>query len=195
MKEDIHPGDMVVPDQFLDRTKARPSTFFGDGFVAHVGFGDPVCPRMREVILKGSKKVGARTHDGGTYVCMEGPQFSTRAESLSYRALGVSVIGMTNIPEAKLAREAEICYATLALATDYDCWHESAETVSHGGVLEVMKKNVETARRIVKEVAHAIPERTCGCKDALKSAIATDPKVIPAKTREKLALLISHRLR
>jgi 5'-methylthioadenosine phosphorylase len=194
MKEEINPGDMVVPDQFIDRTHKRNSSFFGDGIVAHVPFGDPVCAKLRKVLVDASKKVGARTHDGGTYICMEGPQFSTRAESLSYRALGVSVIGMTNLPEAKLAREAEMSYATLALATDYDCWHQSEEAVQADVVVQVMKKNVATAQKILKEVARNVPTDPSPFHGILKYSIVTDPKTIPAATREKLSLLIKDRI-
>jgi 5'-methylthioadenosine phosphorylase len=194
MKEEIRPGDMVVPDQFIDRTRHRPDTFFGEGIVAHVPFGDPVCAILRRAVADASRKVGARTHDGGTYVCMEGPQFSTRAESNSYRALGVSVIGMTNIPEAKLAREAEMSYATLALATDYDCWHQSEEAVQADVVVQVMKKNVATAQKIVREVARTVPAGPSPFRGMLKTAIVTDPGVIPASTREKLSLLIKDRV-
>lgn len=194
MKEEIHPGDMVVPDQYIDRTRGRASTFFGGGVVAHVAFGDPVCPNLKKAIADCSKASGSKTHVGGTYVCMEGPQFSTRAESLAYRSLGVSVIGMTNIPEAKLAREAEICYGALALATDYDCWHQSEEAVTADAVVQIMNKNVATAKKIVREVVRKLPERTCSCKDTLKHAIVTDPKTIPAETREKLSLIIGNRL-
>jgi len=195
MKEEIHPGDMVVPDQFLDRTMGRVSTFFGNGIVGHVAFGDPVCPKLRKTIVSSAKKVGARTHDGGTYICMEGPQFSTRAESHWYRAAGVSVIGMTNLPEAKLAREAELCYSTLALATDYDCWRESEEAVTVEMVVGTMKKNVETARKIILEVVKNIPDRNCACKEALNAAIQTDPKAIPPSARERLSLLLGDRFR
>lgn len=190
MKEEIHPGDMVVPDQFIDRTRGRASTFFGNGIVAHVPFGDPVCPVLRKALVAACKGTGARTHVGGTYLCMEGPQFSTRAESFFYRSLGVSVIGMTNLPEAKLAREAEISYATLALATDYDCWHQTEEEVRADAVVEVMKKNVATARRILKEVALNMPKEDCPWRGMLKTAMVTDPKVIPRETREKLDLLV-----
>jgi 5'-methylthioadenosine phosphorylase len=190
MKEEIHPGDMVVPDQFLDRTRGRISTFFGEGVVAHVPFGDPVCSVLRTTVLAAAKKIAPRVHDGGTYVCMEGPAFSTRAESIFYRSLGVSVIGMTNLPEAKLAREAEISYASLSLATDYDCWHQSEGEVRADTVVEVMKKNVATARKILKTVALTMPTESCPWRGMLKNAIVTDPKVIPAKTRERLELLI-----
>ncbi len=194
MKEEIHPGDMVVPDQFIDRTFKRATTFFGDGLVAHVPFGDPTCDVLRKKVVEASKKVGAKTHVGGTYICMEGPQFSTRAESLFYRSLGVSVIGMTNLPEAKLAREAEISYATLALATDYDCWHQSEEAVRADSVVEVMKKNVETAKKIVKEVGLQMPSEPTPWREMLKHAMVTQPDTIPAETREKLSLLIKNYL-
>lgn len=194
MKEEIAPGHMVAPDQFIDRTRGRISTFFGEGIVAHVPFGNPVCEILRKTIVRCSKKVGATTHDGGTYICMQGPQFSTRAESFFYRSLGVSVIGMTNLPEAKLAREAEMSYATLALATDYDCWHESEEDVQADTVVEVMKKNVAIAKKIVREVALNMPKDPCPYSGLLKHSIVTDPKVIPAETREKLSLLIKNYL-
>lgn len=190
MKEDIHPGDMVVPDQFYDYTKGRPNSFFGNGVVAHVPFSDPVCKELRKVVLQASKKIAPRTHDGGSYVCIEGPQFSTRAESYFYRSLGVSVIGMTNIPEAKLAREAEMSYATLALATDYDCWHESGEEVRADTVVEIMKKNVMTAQKIVKEVARNVPKGHSPWKGMLKTAIVTDRSTISAETKKKLALFL-----
>ncbi len=194
MKETIHPGDMVVPDQFIDLTRHRASTFFGDGIVGHVPFGDPVCAVLRKVVLEASKKIGARTHDGGTYVCMEGPQFSSRAESLSYRVMGIHVIGMTNMPEAKLAREAEMSYATLALATDYDCWHQGEEDVKADTVVQVMKKNVAVAQKILKEVARNVSAEPSPFRGLLKTSIVTDPKMIPAATREKLALLLKDRI-
>jgi 5'-methylthioadenosine phosphorylase len=158
MKEAIAPGDFVVADQLIDLTKRRVSTFFEDGVVGHVGFADPVCKAMSVALAGAAEKAGARVHRGGTYVCIEGPQFSTRAESILYRSWGVSVIGMTALPEAKLAREAELPYALLALATDYDCWHESEEDVSVEAVLAVMKKNVATARRTLIELARALPD-------------------------------------
>lgn len=190
MKEEIQPGDMVIVDQFIDRTKNRISTFFGEGIVAHVPFGDSVCPVLRKSVLAASKRVGAKTHDGGTYICIEGPQFSSRAESLWFRSMGVSVIGMTNIPEAKLAREAEMSYSTIALATDYDCWHESEDDVSHAGVVEVMKKNVSTARKIVKDLALNLPKEPCPWRGILKASMGTDLATAPAGTKEKLSLLI-----
>ncbi len=194
MKEEIHPGHLVVPDQFLDRTHGRISTFFGDGIVGHVSFGDPVCPDLAATLHAAARDAGATVHRGGTYVCINGPQFSTRAESHSYRASGVAVIGMTNLPEAKLAREAELCYATLALSTDYDCWHEGEAPVTVEAVMAVMAKNIESAR---KTVALAGPRADrqgaaprCGCGSAMKFAVMTDPKSIPPKTRERLELLV-----
>ncbi|MBK7977952.1 MAG: S-methyl-5'-thioadenosine phosphorylase [Deltaproteobacteria bacterium] len=190
MKEHIHPGHMVVPDQFFDRTKSRVPTFFGNGVAAHVTFADPVCPVLWKVIGAAADQSGATVHKGGTYLCMEGPQFSTRAESKVYRGWGVDVIGMTNIPEAKLAREAEICYATLALSTDYDCWHETEEDVSIESVLEIMRVNVETAQRILKLAVTQIPaERTCGCASSLEHAILTDRSLISVEVRERLSLI------
>ncbi len=191
MREDIAPGDFVVIDQFFDRTRHRVDTFFGAGVVAHVMFADPVCHEVRSALLAAARDVGVRVHDGGTYVNMEGPQFSTRAESRIYRSWGVDVIGMTNLQEARLAREAEICYATVAMATDYDCWHESHEDVTVEAVLEVMRRNVGNAKALVQAAArHVRPERGCGCKDALKFAIMTDPSRIPAEARDRLGLLI-----
>ena len=192
MKEEIAPGHMVVPDQFYDRTRGRISTFFGKGIVAHVPFGDPTCEKLRKIVVEASNKVGATTHDGGTYICMEGPQFSSRAESLDYRSKGVSVIGMTNLPEAKLAREAEMSYATLALATDYDCWHQSEDDVQADAVVEVMKKNVATAQKIIQEAAANVPAEDSPFKGLLKYSIVTDPKVIPVETKENLSLLIQN---
>ncbi|MCB0309324.1 MAG: S-methyl-5'-thioadenosine phosphorylase [Bdellovibrionales bacterium] len=191
MKEEIEPGHMVVPDQFIDRTFRRASTFFGEGIVAHVPFGDPVCAQLRTLIVEASKSIGAKTHDKGTYVCMEGPQFSTRAESVSYRQLGVSVIGMTNMPEAKLAREAEISYATLALSTDYDCWHEGHDDVTADAVMEVMQKNVVMAKKIIKTVALNLSNQPSPYRGLLKTSIVTDRSTIPQATREKLKLLLN----
>ncbi|MCZ6597004.1 MAG: S-methyl-5'-thioadenosine phosphorylase [Planctomycetota bacterium] len=191
MREDIAPGDFVVIDQFFDRTRHRPDTFFGDGVAAHVMFADPVCQHVREALLAAARDVGVSVHDGGTYLNMEGPQFSTRAESRIYRGWGVDVIGMTNLQEARLAREAEICYATVAMATDYDCWHESEEDVTVEAVLEIMRQNVGNARALIRAAVGAVaPERTCGCKDAMKFAIMTDLEQIPAEARTRLGLLI-----
>lgn len=191
MREEIRPGHMVVVDQFFDRTHRGPTTFFGTGLVAHVGFADPVCGRLRGHVLRAAQQAGAVTHDGGTYLCIEGPAFSTRAESRIFRSWGVDVIGMTNLPEARLAREAELCFATLALATDYDCWHESEADVTVGGVLAILRQNTEMARRIVRGLAETLPaERGCACPHALQGAILTDPQVIDPAVRDRLALLV-----
>jgi 5'-methylthioadenosine phosphorylase len=191
MKEAIKPGDIVVPDQFYDHTKHRRSTFFGNGIVAHVGMADPVCRDLGLILGEAGVRVGAMVHSGGTYLCMEGPQFSTRAESLTYRSWNVDVIGMTNATEAKLAREAEICYSTIALATDYDCWHHSEETVTVEAVLAVMKHNVETSKAMIREAVRILPgARTCGCGDALRNTIMTPEKLMPAKTRKDLTPII-----
>jgi len=195
MKEEIRPLDIVIPDQFFDRTKARADTFFGDGVVAHVGMADPVCAGVAEALHRATKQVGVRVHKGGTYVCIEGPQFSTRAESLVYRQLGVSVIGMTNLQEAKLAREAEICYATLALSTDYDCWHVEEEAVTVEMIIANLKKNVESAKKIIKVTIPELPKvRNCPCSTALKNAIITRPEAIPQERRKELELIIGRYL-
>lgn len=191
MKKEIEPGHLVVPDQFYDHTKLRSSTFFGEGIVAHTSLADPVCNDLASVLAKTAKDLGYKTHKGGTYICMEGPQFSTRAESNIYRQWGVSIIGMTNISEVKLAREAEICYSTLALSTDYDCWHATEENVNAEMVVEVINKNVKAAKHVLKEIATSIPdERKCPCKDALKFAIVTDREKIPAQTKKNLEPII-----
>ena len=191
MREDIHPLDLVIPDQFYDHTKRRVSTFFGDGIVAHVGMADPVCRDLGALLAGAAEESGARVHRGGTYLCMEGPQFSTKAESLIYRQWGISVIGMTNMPEAKLAREAELCYATLALVTDYDTWHEEHDAVTVESVIANLMKNVETAKTVL---ARAVPRIgkpcTAGCRDALANAVITNPKVFPPRTRQRLRLLL-----
>ncbi len=190
LKEEIHPTDLVIPDQLIDRTKNRVNTFFGDGLVAHVGFADPFCPFLSQRLHRTAQEAGATVHNG-TCVVMEGPLFSTKAESLLYRNWGASVIGMTALPEAKLAREAEICYATLAFVTDYDCWHESCEIVTIEMVIENLQKSVEIAKRILQKVAGHIPEkRECLCATALKDAIITAPEVIPPAMKERLSLLI-----
>lgn len=191
MKEEIKPGHIVIPDQFYDHTRQRRSTFFGSGVVAHVGMADPVCSALANVLASSGKAAGATVHRGGTYLCMEGPQFSTRAESLIYRAWGVDVIGMTNATEAKLAREAELCYSTIALATDYDCWHHSEEAVTVEAVLEVMKHNIETSRAMIREAVRILPaDESCACHEALNNAIMTPAKLIPAKTKKDLAPII-----
>jgi len=191
MREDIAPGDFVVIDQFIDRTRHRPDTFFTDGIVAHVMFADPVCGELRRVALEAARSIGVKVHDGGTYVNMEGPQFSTRAESKLYRSWGVDVIGMTNLQEAKLAREAELCYATIAMATDYDCWHEEHEAVTVEAVVAVMGRNVGNAKALVKAAAPRTPAaRSCGCANALRHAIMTAKERIPQAARDRLGLLI-----
>ena len=191
MREEIRPLDLVVPDQLFDRTKSRPSTFFGDGLVVHVGFAEPFCPLLSQALLAAAREVGARVHAGGTYVCIEGPQFSTKAESRISRQWGVDVIGMTAIPEAKLAREAELCYATLALSTDYDVWHESEEPVTVEMVVANLLKNVETSKQVVRRTVDALPiERSCPCPTALRDAIITQPDNTPAETRQRLDLLV-----
>lgn len=192
MKEEIEPGHIVVPDQFIDRTNAtRVNTFFGNGIVAHVQFADPVCGELSRHLFTAAQEAGATVHKGGTYICMEGPAFSTRAESNMYRSFGVSVIGMTNIPEAKLAREAEICYGVIALATDYDCWHEAHDDVSIEAILAIIKKNVATAKAIIKNaVRKIVAERACSCSSALQYAIITDKSVISDEARERLDIII-----
>ena len=191
MKEDIHPLELVVPDQFYDHTKRRVTSFFGDGIVAHVGMAHPVCGEVAAALAKAGAEVGARVHRGGTYICIEGPQFSTKGESEVYRRWGMSVIGMTNMPEAKLAREAELCYATLALVTDYDVWHEEHDAVSVETVVANLMKNVATAKEVLRRVIPRVPVSCVqGCSDALKSAIITDPKAFPPPIRKRLALLL-----
>ncbi len=191
LNEEIHPLDVVIPDQLIDRTRSRVNSFFGGGLVAHVGFAEPFCPTLSHLLYQTAKKAGVRVHKGGTCLVMEGPLFSTRAESFLYRSWGASVIGMTALPEAKLAREAEICYATLACVTDYDCWHESHESVTIEMVIANLQRGVETAKRILKMAVTQIPEhRECQCPTALKDAIITAPQHIPAQLKKELALLI-----
>ncbi len=192
MKESIRPGDVVLPDQFIDLTKRRVSTFFDDGIVAHVGFGEPVCASLADVLEGAGRSVGATLQRGGTYVCMEGPQFSTKAESRLYRQWGVDVIGMTNMPEAKLAREAELCYATIALATDYDCWHETEEAVTVEAILATLHKNVALAKRLLKAaVAKLAPDRACICHQALRNAIVTGPDHMSVSAKRRVKVLIA----
>ncbi len=191
MREEIKPGDIVVPDQFIDRTKGRVSTFFGNGIVGHITFADPVCAELSRVLYESGQAVNAGIHMGGTYVCIEGPQFSTRAESKMYRSWGADIIGMTNVPESKLAREAEICYATIALSTDYDCWHEEEDDVTVEAILEIIKSNVETAKAIIKTAAKRVTEeRTCSCAKALENGIMTESSMIPDKTKRNLDIII-----
>jgi 5'-methylthioadenosine phosphorylase len=192
LAKEIEPGHVVIPDQFIDRTTQRQSTFFGQGIVAHVGFADPLCPVLRQSVFRAAEEEGAKVHPRGTYICMEGPQFSTRAESHLYRSWGAQVIGMTNLQEAKLAREAEICFVTLALATDYDCWNESAGDVEIEQVLAILQENVRLAQRVIRRaIKHFPEERSCACATSLKDAIVTDRSKIPKKRRKDLGLLIS----
>ena len=192
MKEQYAPTDIVFPHQFIDRTRHRPDTFFGDGIVGHVAFADPICAAVSFAMAEAGHEAGARVHEGGTYICIEGPQFSTRAESNLYRSWGVDVIGMTNVQEAKLAREAEICYATMALVTDFDCWHETAESVSVDQVLMYLRANAEMAQRILRLSIPKVAsrKRECGCTNALEFAIITDPAAIPQRVKDDLAPII-----
>ncbi len=191
LREEIAPLHLVVPDQLIDRTRGRPSTFFGRGLVAHIAFEQPFCPVLRGLLASACGSAQAAVHKGGTYVVMEGPAFSTKAESHLYRSWGADVIGMTALPEAKLAREAEICYATLALVTDYDTWHESHEPVSAEMILENLGRNVETAKRVVAEALRALPaERDCLCASALATALVTPSEVVPEETKRALAPII-----
>ena len=195
MKEEIVPGHIVIPDQFFDRTQGkRASTFFGQGVVGHVQFADPVCKDLSAILVASAQNVGATVHQGGTYICIEGPGFSTRAESNIYRSWGVDIIGMTNIPESRLAREAEICYGTVALATDYDCWHDGHDDVSVEAVIAIIQQNVATAKQIIKNAAHMIvqqrQQRNCPCAEALKFAIMTGKNLIPDETLKNLEPII-----
>lgn len=192
MKESIQPGHVVLPDQFIDLTKRRISTFFDEGIVAHVGFSEPVCASLADTLEEAGRSVGATLQRGGTYVCMEGPQFSTKAESRLYRQWGVDVIGMTNMPEAKLAREAELCYATMALATDYDCWHETEEAVTVGAILATLHRNVALAKEILKTAVPKLdPDRACACRQALATALITASDKMSASAKRRLNLLIA----
>jgi 5'-methylthioadenosine phosphorylase len=191
LKEEHKPGEFVVVDQFVDRTRHRVDTFFGDGVVAHVAFADPVCSQLAETVGTACKKAGVVGKRGGTYLCMEGPQFSTKAESNLYRSWGMDVIGMTNLQEAKLAREAEICYATIAMVTDYDCWHPHHDSVTVDQIVAVLVKNAENACNVVREAVAATPrERSCKCGSALAHAILTDRDKIPQETKERLKLIL-----
>jgi 5'-methylthioadenosine phosphorylase len=192
MKEQYEPTHIVFPHQFIDRTRHRPDTFFGNGIVGHVAFADPICAGASMLMASAARQCGAFVHEGGVYVCIEGPQFSTRAESSLYRSWGVDVIGMTNLQEAKLAREAEICYVTMALITDYDCWHESAADVSIEQILAYLKANAAMAQRIIRDTIPRVAARTrdCACANALQFAIVTDPALIPAEVKRDLAPII-----
>lgn len=191
LKEEIAPLDIVIPHQFFDRTTKRPSTFFGDGIVAHIAFAEPICIDLSNILYESAKKIGANVHRGGTYINMEGPAFSTMSESNVYRQWGMDIIGMTNLVEAKLAREAEICYATLALVTDYDCWHPEHDKVTVEMIIQNLTKNTNNAKKIIELAIPQIPlHRKCKCKDALKDAIITDRKIIPRSIIKKLKPII-----
>jgi 5'-methylthioadenosine phosphorylase len=191
LKEELKPLDIVVPDQFIDRTRGRISTFFGRGLVAHIAFAQPICGEVARVAAAAGERVGATVHRGGTYVCMEGPQFSTLAESRLYRSWGADVIGMTNLQEAKLAREAEICYATIALVTDYDCWHPDHDAVTVDVVVATLLQNAKTAEHLIAEAVETLPaDRPCACGRALQSAIITRPEAIPAAVKQALAPIV-----
>ena len=196
LKEEHKPLEFVIPDQFFDRTRHRVDTFFGNGLVAHIAFAQPVCAEMARVVESACTQVGVTGKRGGTYLCMEGPQFSTLAESNVYRGFGMDVIGMTNLQEAKLAREAELCYVTIAMVTDYDCWHPHHDSVTVDQVIAVLVKNAENAARVVRSTVAGMPKtRSCHCGSALAHAILTDPKTIPASTRKKLALIVGKYLK
>ncbi|MEW6455393.1 MAG: S-methyl-5'-thioadenosine phosphorylase [Acidobacteriota bacterium] len=192
MKEEIKILDIVIIDQYIDRTYRRQNTFFGNGIAGHISFAHPICPVIADYLYKATEKLNLPVHEGGIYLCIEGPQFSSKAESFLYRSWGVDVIGMTNATEAKLAREAEMCYATIAMSTDYDCWHESEEAVNVEMLIENLNKNAQNAKRIIKEALKIIPiERTgCECKDALKTSLITRADLIPQETKEKVELII-----
>ena len=191
LKEEHAPLDFVIPDQFFDRTRGRISTFFGQGIVAHISFADPVCGQLAKVVDQSARQIRINSKLGGTYLCMEGPAFSTRAESLIYRSWNMDVIGMTNLQEAKLAREAEICYVTIAMVTDYDCWHEEHDSVTVDQIIGNLTRNADSACKLVRHVVQNLtPERSCKCSSALKHAIITDRNAIPSETKRKLRLLI-----
>ncbi|HET9271066.1 MAG TPA: S-methyl-5'-thioadenosine phosphorylase, partial [Vicinamibacterales bacterium] len=195
LKEELRPLDIVIPDQFIDRTQGRISTFFGQGLAAHVGFAHPFCSRLSAIALESGGKAGATVHKGGTYVCMEGPQFSTLAESKLYRSWGADIIGMTNLQEAKLAREAEICYSTIALVTDYDCWHPEHDSVTVEMIVANLTQNAKTAQAIIANAVDRLPyERGCECANALKFALITRPDAVPAKTLVDLAPIVGRYL-
>jgi 5'-methylthioadenosine phosphorylase len=195
LKEEHAPRHAVVPDQFIDRTRHRADTFFGDGVVAHVALADPVCPSLAAALANAAEAAGLQVHRGGTYVCMEGPQFSTRAESNLYRSWGADVIGMTNLTEAKLAREAEMCYASLALVTDYDCWREETEAVSVEAVLKVLSENAAGARKTMRSaVGQVDPGRSCGCRSAMRYAILTDRRMISEEAKKRLTPIVGRYL-
>jgi 5'-methylthioadenosine phosphorylase len=192
LKEDLRPGEFLVVDQFVDRTKGRHSTFFGNGIVAHVTFDKPTCPQLSSTLADACVSAGVPVHRKGTYVCMEGPQFSTLAEANFHRANNWDLIGMTNVTEARLAREAEICYATIAMITDYDCWHPQHDSVTVAQIIATLTQNATNAQNVVRAAVKALsPDRVCKCGSALKHAIITDPKVVPAKTRKNLSAILA----
>jgi len=196
LKLDHKPMDFVIPDQFVDRTRLRVSTFFGEGVVAHISFADPICPTLTDEVATAAKAMDFPLKRGGTYVCMEGPAFSTRAESNLYRSWGMDLIGMTNLQEAKLAREAEICYVTIAMVTDYDCWHAEEQAVTVEMLIAYLMKNSENVQRLIKKTLRGLPDKfDCGCQNALKNALITDPGVIPPETKERLKLIIGKYVR
>ncbi|MEE9365315.1 MAG: S-methyl-5'-thioadenosine phosphorylase [Dehalococcoidales bacterium] len=196
LKEEYKPNDLLIPDQLIDRTRGRVSTFFGEGIVAHIPFGEPFCPSLSQLVYGAAKDAGATAHQGGTYVVMEGPAFSTKAESLLYRSWGADVIGMTALPEAKLAREAEICYAVIACITDYDCWRRGHDAVTAEMIIGRLRQNVDTAKRIIKLAVQKVPpKRDCDCATALSTALITAPDVMPEAQKQKLDLLIGKYLR
>ena len=197
LKEEYAPLHMLVPDQFVDRTFRRPSTFFGRGLVAHVAFAHPFCAELRRVLVQACGVAGARAHEGGTYVCIEGPQFSTRAESELYRSWGMDVIGMTNVQEARLAREAEICYGTLAMVTDYDCWHPRHDSVTADQIIQNLVKNAATAKAVLRAAVKGLPagERLCECASALAHALVTPAELVPGDLKRDLAPIIGRYIR
>jgi len=195
LQANYKPCDIVLPDQFLDRTSGRISTFFGEGLVAHVSFADPVCPELMDRVYRAAAAIGIGAKKGGTYVCMEGPAFSTKAESHLYRKWGMDLIGMTNLQEAKLAREAEICYLTIALVTDYDCWHEAHESVTAEMIISNLQQNSRNAQAIIRQTVRDLPDaRLCKCSEALKHALVTDRRAVPAQTRKKLEHIVGNYL-
>jgi 5'-methylthioadenosine phosphorylase len=195
LKQEIEPGHLVMVDQFIDRTQCRPSTFFGEGIVAHVAFADPVCPILREKLYRAAQEEDVKAHPAGTYVCIEGPMFSTKAESRLYRSWNADVIGMTNLQEARLAREAELCYATMALSTDYDCWHESHDSVTADMVIQTLLKNVKAAQRVLRRIIpRIVQERKCLCARALRHAVITNKLLVPEATKQKLKLIYGKNL-
>ncbi|MBU2536444.1 MAG: S-methyl-5'-thioadenosine phosphorylase [Chloroflexi bacterium] len=196
LKEDFKPSDLLIPDQLIDRTRGRVSTFFGEGIAAHISFGEPFCPSLSQLVYGAAKDAGATAHRGGTYVVMEGPAFSTKAESFLYRSWGADVIGMTALPEAKLAREAEICYAVIACITDYDCWRRGHDAVTAEMIIGRLRQNIDTAKRIIKLAVQKVPaKRDCDCATALSTALITAPDVMPEAQKKKLDLLIGKYLR